>query len=259
MILIGPLISFAGGQQVDSTFRKTYAGIWGSSRGQILAILTHSDGQFRLNDIECLLGVMHDAPDGEIYGNWRGDKQMVLQKSTVRGAPLSFQYSLNLVATPFEGEVRLRPISPARGTRPNSFSLSLRASKTSLRVEETEDTYVYIGSFKKVKFGGHFSDAHYSLIIEPSADGMKYAGRLTYNSQSWAIKGNRTGLRLGFGVFDDSHGNNVGEGYLEWTPTPATVESLVSGAEVGTDQIYIALSLPKVLSNGHKGFLIRAQ
>lgn len=252
-------VSSAGRQQVASNFRKTYAGIWGSPQGRIMAILTHSDGQFRLNDIECVVGDMHEAPNGELFGPWRGGKQLVLQGSASKASGISNQYVATLLTSPFTGEIRLKSLSTSRGTRPTAFSLRLRSSRTSLHVDDIDDTYTFIGTFKKVHFDGNFSDAHYSLLMQPSADGVKYVGRLSYNGQSWTVKGNRTGIRLGFGITEDSHGSNVGEGYLEWIPSPSVVSQLVSGANVSTDQIYVNLTLPKLLSNGHKGVLQRSE
>ena len=254
------LISFPSPvtQQVDSNFRKTYAGIWGSPQGRIIAILTHSDGQFRLNDIECVVGDMHQAPNGELFGAWRGGKQLVLQGYAAKGSTIANQYVTTLLTSPFEGEIRLRNLSTSSGTGPVAFSLKLRSSKTSLHVDDIDEIYSYIGNFKKVHFGGHFSDAHYTLFMQPSIDGVKYVGRLSYNGQSWTVRGNRTGIRLGFGISEDSHGSSVGEGYLEWTPSPAVVAQLLGGANVSADQIYVAMTLPKLLSNGHKGFLQRS-
>ena len=244
---------------VDNPFRKNYSGVWASSRGQILAIPAHSDSQFRINDIECVLGAMQDTPSGDFFGEWKGDKTMFLAKLATKGSHSVYRYVPGFGTTAYGGEIRITPIADALVDQPRTFQLKLSHSRKALTVADFTDHYSYLCNFTRVSFEGQFSDAHYLLALEKSSNGTQYSGKFSYNGKTWVLKGDRVGLRMGFGLYDYSHGATVGQGYVEWTPSVQAVHAMFRAADAGTDQLYISVELPKVLPTGHHGFLLRSQ
>jgi len=226
-------------------------GLWYATDYSLLAILGKNPSQIRVGELDCDLYTLEQMPDKAYRGTWAGIKDLGINAMGINSVR-STDHQTDIV----KGETRLTLGLFDEHEKLKYFKLALINDSGNTKYA---DMFQRLGSFADLSFAGHYSNAHYDLQIEHSADGINYEGSATYNGKGCIFKGKRTGIRMIFTFTNASNNEVAGSGYLEWLPSPRQIKKDADDHELVTDRLYLNVTIPSELPNGERLFLSKVK
>lgn len=250
------------------TMPPEWNGVWATNQGQYVVINSTTSLQFMLGERHgSAVGVV-PVPDGSCYGQWRGNRRMLLlpfndpNKRHYEAAygPLpkspSLPFPQPAQTSADSGDVRISLGRADNAGRTQFLNFLLRDANGSKKLE---GQLFPVTTLEGLSVHGSYADS--TLAIDLKDQGGRSAGlsgTLSHLNVNYPLSGMRVEARGSFQLTHPNTGRPAGWGYVEWTPSPRRIGQMRSRDSNVTDQLTVFVYLADgSLPTGAERILVR--
>jgi len=242
-----------------------YNQVWIGPNDEILTISEVGEGQMMLGERHIFVPTLTEVPNGDLVGYWTGARRLFVTGADYRRGTKT----LDPETEADRGEIRITQGPQDAYGRISSIAVNIYDGNGSSKVS---GSFFKCTDLENLGVIGSFTSEHLKFEIaeekkpERGTSGFGqdtvaqpvFTGTVSYNGDSYLIKGRRARARGAFEVVDLKYGNIKGEGYFEWYPTPSRARKLMDRDAKETDRIIVFVRL-EGLPSGTELVLTRAK